>query len=234
MTYLNMEAVVDMHASLIWSLKNIKILDEECKEIILMDEQEKTIIGTSQVEPYLMHYIDVCGFAEISTQMDISNHKNNIKNRTAIREQILIIHSGVISWRGVNVQVGDDQNMLKNSVWNQKPGAIVEETEKIAGDAGYWSTQNVNVVKPISQADVETDPGFKAFNKKFNYDRGLIEHSFAILKGKFKIFDLPWTRHKDLFPLALRVCLKLLNKWWRVDGNDPPGLQRYVQIASRL
>ena len=113
-------------------------------------------------------------------------------------------------FRGVEIDcagLANDQAMLKNSVWNQKSGALVEEHEYIGGDEGYWDAQQVNVVKPMSQTELDSEPGFKAFNKKFNYDRGLIEHTFAILKEKFRIFDLPWTRHKELFPLALRVCL---------------------------
>ena len=124
--------------------------------------------------------------------------------------------------------------MLINSVWNQSPGMLTDSHEYIGGDEGYWDTQYINVRKPVQQSDISKEPGLKTFNKKFNYDRGLIEHTFAILKEKFKIFEYPWTRHKDLFPLALRVCLKLLNKWWRLDGNDPPGLKRYVANIEKV
>ena len=59
MTYLNMEAVVDMPASLIRVEfeKMLKILDKEYEgELFLMDEQEKRLcVGKSQVEPYLMY-----------------------------------------------------------------------------------------------------------------------------------------------------------------------------------
>ena len=59
MTYLNMEAVVDMPASLICVEfeRMLKILDKECEgELFLMDEQEKCFcVGKSQVERYLMY-----------------------------------------------------------------------------------------------------------------------------------------------------------------------------------
>ena len=115
--------------------------------------------------------------------------------------------------------------MLINSTWNQKD-ALVTEDEYVGGDAGYWDTEFINVVKPISKSDLDQNPQLKDFNSRFNYERGLIEHTFAFLKQKFRIFDQPWRRHKELFPVALRVCLKLCNKYWRLDGNHPLGYER--------
>ena len=123
--------------------------------------------------------------------------------------------------------------MLINSAWNQQPNILTNENEFIGGDSDYWDTKYIIVVKPICQADLEQNPDRKDFNTQFNLDRGLIEHTFGQLKQKFRIFDLGWRRHKDLFPVALRVCLKLLNKYWRLDGNLPLGLQRaYGQLEE--
>ena len=114
--------------------------------------------------------------------------------------------------------------MLENSDWNA-PGALVVDGEFVGADEGYYYTRNVAIVKPISKEKLEAHPECKEWNKAFNLDRGLIERTFGILKSRFKIFDLPWKRHKELFPIALRVSLKLLNRYWRLDGNMSPGLK---------
>lgn len=122
--------------------------------------------------------------------------------------------------------------MLENSDWN-KPGVLTVDGEFVGADEGYCYTRNVAIVKPISKDKLEAHPECKEWNKAFNIDRGLVERTFAILKRRFKIFDLSWTRHRALFPLALRVSLKLLNRFWRLDGQMSPGLKRqYARIQE--
>ena len=123
--------------------------------------------------------------------------------------------------------------MLKKSAWN-KPGVLTSESEYIGADKGYTTTQYINVLKPFSEPELKTNPEFGTWNKAFNKDRGLIERMFAILKGRFGIFAAPWKRHKQLFPLALRVSLKLLNFYWRLPGNTPPGLTRQKKWLLHL
>ena len=137
------------------------------------------------------------------------------------------------SWgyfRGVEIDCAglqNDQGMLIKSVWND-PGVLTNEGEWVGADDGYSNTANINIVKPFTKDELDEDPELKPWNKVFNRDRGLIERTFAILKGRFAIFDMPWKRAIDLFPLALRVCMKLLNRYWRLNGNVPPGLKRKI------
>ena len=137
------------------------------------------------------------------------------------------------SWgyfRGVEVDCAglqNDQGMLTKSVWNN-PGVLTNEGERVGADDGYSDTAHTNILKPFKKEELDADPELKPWNKVFNRDRGLIERTFAILKGRFAIFDMPWKRDIALFPLALRVCMKLLNRYWRMDGNVPPGLKRQI------
>ena len=117
--------------------------------------------------------------------------------------------------------------MLTKSVWNN-PGVLTNEGEWVGADDGYSDTAHINIVKPFKKEECDLDPELKPWNKVFNRDRGLIERTFAILKERFAIFDMPWKREIGLFPLALRVCMKLLNRYWRLEGNVPPGMKRQI------
>ena len=116
--------------------------------------------------------------------------------------------------------------MLKRSVWNQ-PDVLVSEGEFVGADEGYHDTAHIDVIKPFSKAELVAEPALKVWNKDFNRDRQMIERSFGILKQRFAIFEMPWKRNTDSFPVALRVCLKLLNRYWRVSGT-PPGLKKKI------
>ena len=122
--------------------------------------------------------------------------------------------------------ITNDQGMLRDSAWNSGPDILTSDGQRIGCDEGYWSTQYINVTKPYSKEHLDAHPEHKPWNKAFNIDRSLIERMFGILKCTFRIFDQPWRRHKDVFPLALSVSLKLLNKYWRLPQNCPPGLKR--------
>ena len=117
--------------------------------------------------------------------------------------------------------------MITKSVWNN-PNILTSENEFVAADEGYWDTAHINFIKPFSKKQIDANPNLKKWNKTFNRDRGLIERSFAIFKETWEIFEAPWKRHRDLFPLALRVCIKLMNKYWRLPQNTPPGLCRQL------
>ena len=118
-----------------------------------------------------------------------------------------------------------DQGMLNKSKWNDAPGKLTEGDEYVGADLGYSSTNHINVMKPLGKKTIRLYPFCAEWNKVFNGDRSLIERNFADLQQKFKILAIPWRREKHLFPLALRVCLKLLNRYWSLPGNLPPALK---------
>ncbi len=105
--------------------------------------------------------------------------------------------------------------------------------EIVGGDIGYTTTDHINIFKPYPKEVTDVDPVKKAWNKTFNNDRGLIERTFNMLKAKFRIFDQPWRMNPNLFSLALRVCLKLLNKFWRLPGNNALGWKRIQKRSKR-
>lgn len=231
--YHNTEAVIKMPASLICIEfeRVLGILDHHlADELFLMDDQEKAVcVGASEAEPYIMYYIDGCDFAlRIAKHKWLyMTHKTNVAKGTALRAQI-IIDSFWGFFRGVEVDcpgLKNDQSMLDDSSWNV-PNGLVADHEYVGADLGYTDTQHIQIAKPYNNEELETDPSLQGWNEQFNMERGLIERTFALLKGKFRIFDLPWRMHRDLFPVALRVALKLLNRWWRLDSNAPPGQRR--------
>lgn len=118
--------------------------------------------------------------------------------------------------------------MLQRSVWNQ-PDVLVSEGQYVGTDDGYHDTDHINVMKPFKKAELDSEPALKIWNKDFNRDRQMIERSFGIVKNRFTIFDMPWKRDIDIFPVALRVCLKLLNRYWRVSGTPPPGMKKKLK-----
>ena len=145
------------------------------------------------------------------------------------RHKILLNRWGC--FRGVEIDpagLHSDQGMLNKSAWNSRPGILTDEGEWVGADEGYSDAVYINIVSPFKKEELDEEPELKPWNKVFNRDRGLIERTFAILKGRFAIFDMPWKRDIDLFPVALRVCLKLLNRYWRLNENVPPGLQRKI------
>ena len=114
--------------------------------------------------------------------------------------------------------------MLRNSYWNN-PGVLTGDREYIGADLGYHSTEHVNVLFPFQEEESQRNAKWARWNKIFNSDRELVEREFGFIKNTFKIFDKPWRRKRELFSLALRVTLKLSNRYWRlIEG--PPGLWR--------
>ena len=96
-------------------------------------------------------------------------------------------------FRGVEVDCAGlqkDQGMLIKSAWNRL-GVTTNEGEWVGADEGYSDTAQINVVKPFCKEKLEVNPELKTWNKMFNGDRGMIERTFAILKGRFAIFDMP-------------------------------------------
>ena len=119
--------------------------------------------------------------------------------------------------------------MLKKSVWN-KPNVLTTENERVGADSGYWTTAYINITKPYTQTELARQPGLKLWNKTFNQERSMIERGYCFLKQWFSIFDQPWRREKKLFPLALRVALKLSNRYWREPNRLPIGLQKQMHF----
>ena len=114
--------------------------------------------------------------------------------------------------------------MLTNSYWNN-PGVLTAQDEYIGADLGYHPTDHVNVLTPFTELESATSSTCAYWNKLFNADRELVEREFGFIKNSLKIFDRPWRRRLDLFPLALRVALKLANRYWRLN-DGPFGLNR--------
>ena len=126
--------------------------------------------------------------------------------------------------------VTNDQKMLKESEWNRR-NVLTADDESLMGDGGYWCTQHINVTKPFSESEAANNEYLKYFNKIFNGERAIIERAFAFLKEMCSIFDRPWKRKKHLLPIALRVSLKLCNRYWRQERNMPLGLKRQRKRA---
>ena len=233
MTNKAMEVTVGMAASLIdiEFVRILKILDAhlDCRWGPMNDEEKLMCIGAAKSCPWIMYYIDGCDFP-IELAFDrwvYKTHKDNVKKQCAIRAQV-IIDSYWGYFRGIEVEPAgmyNDQGMLQKSKWNQ-PGKLTDDHQYVGGDSGYYSTEHINVARPFTKDEMKKNPDLKWWNKAFNYDRGLIEHNFGDVHETFFIFDYPWRRDRHLFPLTLRVCLKLLNRYWSLDGNLPPGLRR--------
>ena len=134
------------------------------------------------------------------------------------------------SWgyfRGVEVDVpglANDQSMLNNSYWNN-PGILTEDNEFVGADLGYKSTEHVNLLSPFTDLDTAFNSTCAAWNAVFNSDQELVGREFGFIKNSMKMFDRQWRRKRELFPLALRVALKLANRYWRLN-KDPFGLTR--------
>ena len=120
--------------------------------------------------------------------------------------------------------------MLTRSYWNN-PDVLTADGEYVGADLGYSSTKHINVMTPFGETDSLSNPTLAAWNKQFNSDRELVEREFAFIKNSLKIFDRPWRRKRDLFPLALRVALKLANRYWRLN-NGPFGLSRQLSESE--
>lgn len=124
-------------------------------------------------------------------------------------------------WRGCvsrGAGINNDQSMLQTSPWNTADGLVAAD-EGLAADGGYASTEHIAVVTPASKTELLKDPPLVEFNEYFNADRGKIECAIGAIKRECKILMYPWRRRVELFPLCLRVCLKLMNRYWRLYGS---------------
>ena len=231
MSDLELEAVVQMPASLIniEAPRILKILDDSMDLQLMDDEEKQTCRGSAKSHPGIMYYLDGCDFPLriAKDSFMYKTHKKKVPKQRALRAQILIdAYAG--KFRGVEVDPAglySDQGMLNKSKWNDEAGKLTENDEYVAADLGYSSTYHINVMKPLGLKTLRLYPFCREWNKVFNGDRSLIERNFADLQQKFKILAVPWRRDKHLFPLALRVCLKLMNRFWDLPGNLPPGLK---------
>lgn len=231
MSELAMEGVTGIPASLINIdfERNLKFLDEYPELYLMNDEEKKLCVGAAQSDSNIMYYVDGCDFSlQIAKEgWMYKTHKENIPKKRAIRVQILI-DSNWGFFRGMEVAPAglyNDQAMLHNSKWNA-PDKLTKHNEYVGADSIYASTEYISVMKPFDKKILIQHPEYKSWNKTINQDRSLVERNFAIFKETFRIFDQPWRRHRHLFSIALRVCLKLMNKYWRLPQNMPPGLKR--------
>ena len=232
MTDLAMEGLCGIPASLlcIEFERTLRILDEVLDELFLMNDEEKMQCrGAAKSYPGLLYIIDGADFPiRVGRHSHIyRTHKKNVHKQQAVRAQMIID----VFWgyfRGLETEPAgmyNDQAMLQKSEWN-KPGVLTNDDEYVGADLGYVSTQHINVLTPYNKEELRQYPDGKGWNKIFNKDRGLIERTFGVFEETMRIFDSPWRRHRHLFPLALRVSMKLMNRYWRLPGNMPPGLAR--------
>ena len=206
------------------------ILDEVLGDLELLNDAEKAICrDASKSADGIIYYLDGCDFPLRIGQhcWMYKSHKKNCHRQKGIRAQVLI-DSFWGPFRGMECSPAglyNDQKMLILSDWN-RPDALTEDNEYVGCDKGYWPTEHINVLRPFSTQETENDAEYAKWNKIFNRDRNLIERTFGIFQSTFRIFDMPWRRHKHLFGVALRVCMKLMNRWWMLDSNRPPGLEQ--------
>ena len=192
-------------------------------ELTLLSDNEKDFVPFD--EPFIecaLYTIDGCDFPILAHKNSwmYKTHKMNVYKQHGMRAQILF-DNNLGYFRDVIVHpcgTNNDQKMLQNSHWNQKD-ALVTEKQSINADGGYTSTKHINVNKPATQAEIKKNPQLKEFNTKFNSDRSQIERAFGIMKNHFAILRNPWRRKKELFPLCLRVCMKLMNRYWSLYGT---------------
>ena len=237
-TALTMEAVCRMSHGVIGIEfeRMLMILDDVMvDDMCLMDEDErKECYGCCKSDQNMIYFIDGNDFPleEEKERWMYHTHKDNVKKKTAIRAQILIDTCWGF-FRGLecaNAGTNNDQGMLLQSVWNQ-PNALTTGSETVGADSGYWPTKFVNVTKPFSESELIGHPDFVEWNAVFNSERALSERSFGFLQKKFQIFAQPWRRDKQLFPIALRVAMKLCNRYWREDDNCPLGLKKQIDTV---
>lgn len=118
--------------------------------------------------------------------------------------------------------------MLANSCWNN-PGVLTADGEFVGADLGYESTDHINVYSPFKDSETANNKTLADWNKIFNSDRELVEREFGFIKNSLKIFDRPWRRKRDMFALALRVALKLVNRYWRLNEGPLGLIRQYSQ-----
>ena len=215
----------------------LSILDEVLQDQMhLMDADEKTLcVGACESDPRTMYFVDGCDIAveECKESWMWKTHKDNVKKNRAARFQILVD----TLWgyfRGMEAGMAGvtcDQGMLTESVWNES-NVLTSEGENVGADGGYYSTQYINISKPFTVPELAAEPYLKAFNEVFNAERSAIERAFAFLKYKCQIFARPWKRQKWLLPIAVRVCLKLCNQYWRSEQHLPMGLQKIQNMLD--
>lgn len=102
---------------------------------------------------------------------------------------------------------------------------LSDDRTRVGADSGYHTTEHIWIDRPWTKPQQKGHPERAAWNKVFNRDRAVIERSFGIFEETWRIFDGPWRRDRHLFPLALRVALKLMNRYWSLPGINPPGAE---------
>ena len=191
-------------------------------EMQLLSDQEKRSAQPPTEFPDALYIVDGSDFP-VAVHQDkwmFYSHKKNVAKQTGFRSQILIdrlygYYRGCITHPcGIN----NDQKMLKESKWN-KPNVLINDNEYLMADGGYFPTQHLNVLTPATEKQKSENNDLRMFNKTFNAERSEIERTFGQLQCKFSILAFPWRRKLELFPVCLRVCLKLMNRYWRLYGK---------------
>ena len=191
-------------------------------EMQLLSDHEKKSAPPPTEFPDALYIVDGSDFP-VAVHKDkwmFYSHKKNVAKQTGFRAQILMdrlygYYRGCVTHPcGIN----NDQKMLKESKWN-KPNALINDNEYLMADGGYFPTEHLNVLTPATEKQKSENADLKIFNKTFNGQRSVIERTFGQLECKFSILAFPWRRKLELFPVCLRVCLKLMNRYWRLNGK---------------
>lgn len=239
-TSLEMEATVGMPASLIdiEFLRWMTILNEHLDaELQLMDDDEKQQCrGAATCHEGVLYMFDGVDFPiQVGKQKYLfRTYKENVRKRTAIRALMLSDVDGY--WRGVECEPAgmyNDQGIVNKSMWNRE-GVLTEgDDEFVLGDLGFSTTEHINVLQPANARELLERPDLKYLNDALNGDRSQLERNFGVFQNTYRIFDQPWRRHPQLFPITLQVCMKLQNRLWRQPDRMVPNMMRRFSLHCR-
>ena len=114
--------------------------------------------------------------------------------------------------------INNDQSMIADSAWNLPDAELQSDGQSWGADGGYYVTDNLVIVTPANNTDIINNPELCKFNEYFNYYRKKIEREFAQIKNRFKILNQPFSKDLRKFGKVLSLCLKMMNRWWRLNG----------------
>ena len=197
------------------------VLEPEMQELTT-EEKEAGLAEVLQFPVQMWYIIDGCDFpVEVHTNRQFyKTHKENVPGHKAYRAQILLdrvfgFFRGCVSRAaGTN----NDQGMLLNSKWNV-PNGLVLDYEGVEADLGYATTENITIIKPATQKEIAKQPELMEFNLELNQDRQDIERGLGALQQQCAILTQPWRRSFGTLPMCINVCLKLMNRYWRLNGS---------------
>ena len=186
-------------------------------------EERKICEGSISVSPNTVAIVDGVDFSVrvgLAYSKLFYSHKVNVFKQHAMRAQIRVdTYWGL--FRGLLVApagIHNDQSMITSSDWNKPDSGLLSNNQNWGADGGYHVTDNILFVTPANDKELQANPQLKYFNQEFNQTRKKIEREFAQLKGRFEILDKPYCKDIKRFEKILGACMKLMNRWWRLNG----------------